>query len=283
MIDTATGKSAGEFPSGDQPHENNYSRDGKLIYHASIGTVYTPTDDPALDDTKGERVFEVVDARTLRVLKRLDMGQKLEEAGYPNMSSAVRPMALPPDERKVYFQVSFFHGFVEYDLVQDKVLRLARLPLSRRGGGHAPRGVPARLRPSRAGHEPVGHEAVRGRDDVRLRGDRPPRQLRLQARGLRQEALLVDELGRRPLLLRVLQRRRPRRGRLLRHGARDRAACASATTRSGCGWACWPRARSACGRAPSPRRGRAGRARGCGSPCARSACAPTARCACACA
>jgi DNA-binding beta-propeller fold protein YncE len=130
VIDTATGKSAGAFASGDQPHENNYSRDGRLIYHASIGSVFTPADDPALDSTKGERVFEVVDARTLRVLKRIDMGQKLDAAGYPDMSAAVRPMALAPDERKVYFQVSFFHGFVEYDLVNDKVLRLARLPLS---------------------------------------------------------------------------------------------------------------------------------------------------------
>jgi WD40 repeat protein len=31
VIDTATGRSAGEFASGDQPHENNYSRDGRLI------------------------------------------------------------------------------------------------------------------------------------------------------------------------------------------------------------------------------------------------------------
>jgi outer membrane protein assembly factor BamB len=42
-IDTATGKIIGEFESGDQPHENTYSTDGKLIYHASIGKVFVPT------------------------------------------------------------------------------------------------------------------------------------------------------------------------------------------------------------------------------------------------
>ena len=129
-IDTRTGRITGSFESGDQPHENNFSADGKLVYHASIGTVFTPTDDPLLDRTKGDRWFEIVDATTLQVRRRLDMGAKLAEAGYPNMSSAVRPMALAPDEKTVYFQVSFFHGFVEYDLVNDRVLRLANLPLS---------------------------------------------------------------------------------------------------------------------------------------------------------
>ena len=35
------------IPSGDQPHENNFSKDGKLVYHASIGSVYTPQRRPA--------------------------------------------------------------------------------------------------------------------------------------------------------------------------------------------------------------------------------------------
>jgi DNA-binding beta-propeller fold protein YncE len=130
VIDTEAGRIVGEFASGDQPHENNYSRDGRLIYHASIGTVFTPLDDPLFDDTKGDRWFQIVDASTLQVLRRVDMGDKLAEHGYPNMSAAVRPMALTPDERYVYFQLSFLHGFVEYDLVQDRPLRIANLPLS---------------------------------------------------------------------------------------------------------------------------------------------------------
>jgi len=130
IINTHLGKLVGEFPSGDQPHENNFSADGKLIFHASIGTVYTPADNPAADASKGERVFQIVDAKTFKVLKKIDMGEKLAEFGRPEMSSAVRPMALSPDEKTLYFQVSFFHGFVEYDLERDKVTRLANLPLS---------------------------------------------------------------------------------------------------------------------------------------------------------
>jgi YVTN family beta-propeller protein len=135
MIDTRTGHLAGSFESGDQPHENNFSEDGSRIFHASIGSVYTPADDPALDRSKGDRWFQVVDARTLRILKRVDMGQRLAAAGHPNMSAAVRPMAIAPGERFFYMQVSFFHGFVEYDLQQDRVLRLAHLPLSEEARG----------------------------------------------------------------------------------------------------------------------------------------------------
>ena len=130
ILDIETGDEVGRFPSGDSPHENTYSADGDLIYHASIGRVYTPADDPTADTSKGERYFQIVDAKTFEVLERLDMGQKLAEAGYPNMSSAVRPMALSRNENKVYFQVSFFHGFVEYSFKQDRVTRVANLPVS---------------------------------------------------------------------------------------------------------------------------------------------------------
>jgi YVTN family beta-propeller protein len=58
------------------------------------------------------------------------MGEKLEEAGYPDMSSAVRPMAIDEANDIAYFQVSFHHGFVEFDLAAGEVLRVADLPIA---------------------------------------------------------------------------------------------------------------------------------------------------------
>jgi len=130
LLDTKTGEKVGEFASGDSPHENTYSADGSKIYHASIGLVYTPGDEAVFDtDTnKGERYFQVVNAKTGEIISRVDMGQKLEQAGYPNLSKAVRPMAITSNERKAFLQVSFFHGVVSYNLKKEKVKRVTRLP-----------------------------------------------------------------------------------------------------------------------------------------------------------
>ena len=69
-----------------------------------------------------------MDADTHEIISQVDMGDKLEEAGYPDMSSAVRPMAITSNERKAFLQVSFFHGVVSYNLKKEKVKRVTRLP-----------------------------------------------------------------------------------------------------------------------------------------------------------
>jgi YVTN family beta-propeller protein len=118
-----TGQRLRTFESGDTPHESNYSRDGKRIFHASIGRVYTPVDYPELgpvplggvhDLVKANRWLQIVDSRTFAVERRWDMGKELAEAGFPGMSSAVRPMVLSRNEKSAFLQVSFLHGIVEF-------------------------------------------------------------------------------------------------------------------------------------------------------------------------
>ncbi|MER7834904.1 YncE family protein [Streptomyces sp. NPDC096040] len=128
VLDIDTGRELGEFATGDKPHENVFSPDGKYIWNMSIGEVTTSLDDPVWDWTKGDRHITVADATTYKQVKTIDMRDRLNAIGLTDFSDAVRPAAFTPDWSKMYFQVSFFNGFLEYDIASDKITRVKTLP-----------------------------------------------------------------------------------------------------------------------------------------------------------
>lgn len=128
VLDIGTGRQTGSFATGDKPHENVFTDGGKRIWNSAIGEVNTALDDPFWDFTKGDRKLTVVDAETYRTVKVIDMRQRLDTFGRKDLSDAVRPVAFTPDESKLYFQVSFFNGFLEYDVAADRITREKTLP-----------------------------------------------------------------------------------------------------------------------------------------------------------
>ncbi|MFE4263567.1 YncE family protein [Streptomyces sp. NPDC056883] len=130
VLDIASGRQAGSFATGDKPHENTFTRDGRFLWNSSIGDVTSALDAPWLDWTKGDRRITVADAQTLRPVRVIDMRARLDAFGRSDLSDAVRPMSFTPDESKLYFQVSFFNGFVEYDVAADRITRIKTLPVN---------------------------------------------------------------------------------------------------------------------------------------------------------
>ncbi|MGW5076207.1 YncE family protein [Rhodococcus sp. NPDC004095] len=128
VLDIRTGQQIGSFRTGDKPHENVYTDGGQYLWNMAIGDVNTATDAPEQDDTKGDRKITVVDTATWQVVKVIDMRDRLDAFGRDDLSDSVRPVAFSPDEGTLYFQVSFFNGFVEYDVASDKITRIKELP-----------------------------------------------------------------------------------------------------------------------------------------------------------
>ena len=128
VLDIATGRQLGSFATGDKPHENVYTDGGRYLWNMSIGEVNTDLDAPAWDWTKGDRRITVVDTTTFRTVRTIDMRARLDAYGRRDLSNAIRPAVFTPDGSKLYFQVSFFNGFVEYDVATDRITRVKTLP-----------------------------------------------------------------------------------------------------------------------------------------------------------
>ncbi|AEV84198.1 serine/threonine protein kinase [Actinoplanes sp. SE50] len=128
VLDINTGAQLGSFSTGDKPHENVFTNGGRYLWNMSIGNVDTSLDAPGWDWTKGDRHITVVDTGTWQIVKTIDMRSRLNAFGRSDLSNAIRPAVFSPDFAKLYFQVSFFNGFIEYDVATDKITRVKTLP-----------------------------------------------------------------------------------------------------------------------------------------------------------
>ncbi|MDT5041218.1 MAG: hypothetical protein QOE51_2203 [Actinoplanes sp.] len=128
VLDIGTGKQIAAFATGDEPHENIYTEGGRYLWNMSIGSVETALDDPFWDFTKGDRHITIVDTKDFHTVRTIDMRQRLNAFGRSDLSNAVRPAVFTPDESTLYFQMSFFNGFAEYDVATDKITRVKTLP-----------------------------------------------------------------------------------------------------------------------------------------------------------
>jgi DNA-binding beta-propeller fold protein YncE len=128
VLDINTGRQTGSFRTGDKPHENVFTNGGQYIWNSSIGEVNTALDDPFWDWTKGDRRITIANATTFQQVRVVDMRQRLDAFGRSDLSDAVRPAVFSPDESKLYFQVSFYNGFLEYDVATDRITRDKTLP-----------------------------------------------------------------------------------------------------------------------------------------------------------
>lgn len=128
VLDINTGRQLGSFKAGAKPHENVFTNGGRYLWNMSIGEVNNNFDAPDQDWLKGDRHITIVDAATYQTVKTIDMRSRLDAFGRKDLSNSVRPAVFSPDFSKLYFQVSFFNGFIEYDVATDKVTQVKTLP-----------------------------------------------------------------------------------------------------------------------------------------------------------
>jgi YVTN family beta-propeller protein len=101
VIDTETREITGRFATGPLPHGMRVSADGKRVFNGTLAA---------------DRLT-IADARTFEILTTIEFDQ------------GVRPFTFTRDGKKLYAQLSRFHGFIEVDLDSSRVTKSVYLPV----------------------------------------------------------------------------------------------------------------------------------------------------------
>lgn len=124
MINTRRHEFVGSFPTGTWAHVDEFSPDGRFIYNGSLGNQLLP------QGSDGAKQLTVANARTLKVVRTFQF-----DAG-------VRPFVFTPNARRMFIQLSFLNGFIEFDPRTGKTLRTVHLPITGPGRHLSPSDYP---------------------------------------------------------------------------------------------------------------------------------------------
>jgi DNA-binding beta-propeller fold protein YncE len=127
VFNAATGAQIGTFATGSYPHQNNFTSDGKYIYNESIGVTLLPK---SLNALKGALQLELVDAKTLQVVKKWTFPYGL------------RPFVIAADGTTMYADLSYLNGFIKYDLNSSTTLATVNQPFSANAANESPDSYP---------------------------------------------------------------------------------------------------------------------------------------------
>ncbi|MCG8417127.1 MAG: WD40 repeat domain-containing protein [Proteobacteria bacterium] len=118
VFESATGKRVGSFSTGDYPHQNDYSKDGRYIYNSSIGDVGYKSVPYRDNHKKGDRWLVKADADSLEVVATWEFDY------------GIRPNVITADDRIMYAQLSYLNGVIKYDLTTGTEIARNEQPLS---------------------------------------------------------------------------------------------------------------------------------------------------------
>jgi DNA-binding beta-propeller fold protein YncE len=116
VVDTRERRIVASIPSGQWPHDNHVSADGRRLYNGSIGNIVAPAEARGTAANPPYRLT-IADAET-----HAPLATHVFERG-------IRPYVITHDESRLYAQLSELHGLVEFDLREGRVLRTRELPI----------------------------------------------------------------------------------------------------------------------------------------------------------